>query len=170
MWTDRNPSFGQKLAPVTTPAKPDRRSATKASAVRAASAALNGKTIMASAPASAKSRARWSILVRGKGCDIRRKEAHGMGIKGGYKRRSARRTGAINRASGNGLVPGVKPIKIAQRDDTAPPACGQSRAAIQSLHKWGYRKASAGLKGRIARGRDQSCGVLGPPARPPVCR
>ena len=110
----------------------------------AASSAPKRKTIIASAPAAANSRWRWSRLVSRKGGVSGRKKRTGWGSKVATSTGRPFGAGALDRAADHRLVPVVKSIEIAERDDAPAKRLRNRRAAVQPLHAARYRRGGGG--------------------------
>ncbi|KAI1692990.1 hypothetical protein DdX_20911 [Ditylenchus destructor] len=130
-----------KSAPVTTPPAPissTSRCCAKARAGRLASTASKPKTSIASAPACANRCWRWSSVVRRKGA-VSGGRTHRVGVEGRDDRRTALGTRAFDRAADHRLVPPVKPVEIAERDDPAAKMRRYRDRSVQPLHGRAYR-------------------------------
>ena len=78
----------------------------------------------------------FTLVKRGqaKGRGVRHEQAHGMGVERRDDDRATFRPGARHRASHHGLMPGMKTVEIAQRDDGPAQMRRNRRAAVQPLH------------------------------------
>jgi hypothetical protein len=69
-----------------------------------------------------------------------------VGIEGGDQHRPLFRLGALDGAGDHGLVPPVKSIEIAERDDAPAKRLRNRRAAVQPLHAARYRRGGGERK------------------------
>ena len=109
---------------------------------------MNWNTSIASAPAWANSRSRWSRVVRRKGGASGLEMAHRVRVEGRDDHRPPLVEAARDRPPDHRLVAQMKAVEIAERDDAAAETLGDRLVEGQPLHRRGLigamRRAAIG--------------------------